>query len=96
MLNVAKYDLTIEEAAALGQSTSLVVSGLASLLVNTLLLPVAGVPGARILHHPRDSPHPSLMGGSGRVQQLTTIQNIIHRPETGAVGLRVDSSLSLE
>ena len=96
VLNVPQDDLTSDEAAALGQSTALVVSALSSLLVNTMALPVAGVPGARLLHHPRDSPHPSLIGGS-RGQQLTTIQNIIHmRAEAGAVGLPVDSSVNLE
>ena len=93
VLNVSKDDLTNEEVAALSQSTSLVVTALTSLLVNTLALPVAGVPGARILHHPRDSPHPSLMGGRGH--QLTQIQNIIHQ-RLEAVGLPVDSSVNLE
>ena len=42
-----------EEISALSQSTGLVVSALSSLLVTTLALPVAGVPGAQLLHHPR-------------------------------------------
>ena len=94
VLNVAKDDLTTEEVAALAQTTSLVVSALGSLLVNTLALPVAGVPGARTLHHPRDTPHPSLLGGRG--QQLTAIQNIIHQRLEAGPGLPVDSSVNLE
>ena len=94
VLNVAKDDLTTQEVAALAQTTSLVVSALGSLLVNTLALPVAGVPGARTLHHPRDSPHQSLLGGRG--QQLTAIQNIIHQRLDAGPGLPVDSSVNLE
>jgi huntingtin len=97
VLNVAKDDLTTEEVCALSQSTALVVAAISSLLVTTLALPVAGIPGARLLHHPRDSPHPSLL--SGRGQQLTAIQNIIHQrlEDLGAPpGLPVDSSVNLE
>ena len=68
-----KEFLTNEEVAALSQSTALVVEAISSLLVATLAIPVAGVPGARPLHHPRDSPHHSLLTGRG--QQLTAIQN---------------------
>ena len=75
VLNVSREDLTNQEVAVLSQSSALVVSAITSLLVNTLALPVAGIPGARILHHPRDSPHYSLL--SGRGQQLTEIQNIV-------------------
>ena len=77
----------------LSQSSALVVSAITSLLVNTLALPVAGIPGARILHHPRDSPHYSLL--SGRGQQLTEIQNIVttRLEDSGApTALPVDSS----
>jgi len=97
VLNVSRDDLTNEEVSALSQSTALVVAAISSLLVNTLALPVAGIPGARLLHHPRDSPHPCLM--SGRGQQLTSIQNIIHQrlEDRGASpGLPVDSSVNLE
>eukprot|EP00092_Neocalanus_flemingeri_P097801 GFUD01124696.1.p1 GENE.GFUD01124696.1~~GFUD01124696.1.p1 ORF type:complete len:1012 (+),score=244.69 GFUD01124696.1:363-3038(+) len=97
VLNVSRDDLTNEEVSALSQSTALVVAAISSLLVNTLALPVAGIPGARLLHHPRDSPHPCLM--SGRGQQLTAIQNIIHQrlEDSGASpGLPVDSSVNLE
>jgi len=97
VLNVSRDDLTNEEVSALSQSTALVVAAITSLLVNTLALPVAGIPGARLLHHPRDSPHPCLM--SGRGQQLTAIQNIIHQrlEDRGASpGLPVDSSVNLE
>ena len=94
VLNVAKDDLTTQEVAALAQTTSLVVSALGSLLVNTLALPVAGVPGARTVHHPRDTPHQSLLGGRG--QQLTSIQNIIHQRLEAGPGLPVDSSVNLE
>ena len=93
VLNVAKDELTSAEVSALSQSTALVVSALTSLLVNTLALPVAGVPGARVLHHPRDTPHPSLLGGRG--QQLTAIQNIIHQ-KLDSGGLPVDSSVNIE
>ena len=85
----------------MSQSSALVVSAITSLLVNTLALPVAGIPGARILHHPRDSPHYSLL--SGRGQQLTEIQNILtSRLEDsgtapwGPTALPVDSSVNLE
>ena len=97
VLNVARDDLSNEEVSALSQSTALVVAAISSLLVTTLALPVAGIPGARLLHHPRDSPHPSLL--SGRGQQLTAIQNIIHQrlEDLGASpGLPVDSSVNLE
>ena len=63
--------------SAVSQSTAVVVTALCSLLVATLGLPVAGVPGAQLLHHPRDTPHSFLL--SGRGQQLTAIQNIIHQ-----------------
>ena len=97
VLNVSRDDLSNEEVSALSQSTALVVAAISSLLVTTLALPVAGIPGARLLHHPRDSPHPCLM--SGRGQQLTAIQNIIHQrlEDLGASpGLPVDSSVNLE
>ena len=97
VLNVARDDLSNEEVSALSQSTTLVVAAISSLLVNTLALPVAGIPGARLLHHPRDSPHHCLL--SGRGQQLTAIQNIIHQrlEDLGASpGLPVDSSVNLE
>ena len=97
VLNVSREDLTNQEVAIMAQSTGLVVSAITSLLVNTLALPVAGIPGARILHHPRDSPHYSLL--SGRGQQLTEIQNIIHTrlEDSGApTALPVDSSVNLE
>ncbi len=84
------------------------VGALASLLVATLGLPVAGIPGAatRLLHHPRDTPHPFLLTGRG--QQLTAIQNIVHQRladntttmvacgRLAALGLPVDSSVNLE
>ena len=98
VLNVSRADLSLEEMAALSQSTALVVAAISSLLVATLGLPVAGVPGARVLHHPRDSPHPSLLTGRG--QQLTAIQNIVHQrlQDRGVLrpGLPVDSSVNLE
>lgn len=97
VLNVSREDLTNEEVAALSQSTALVVDAISSMLVATLAIPVAGVPGARPLHHPRDSPHHCLLTGRG--QQLTAIQNIIHQrlQDTGAPpGLPVDSSVNLE
>ena len=52
-----------------------------------------------MLHHPRDSPHPSLLGARG--QQLTHIQNMIQqRLEAGSLAawcqLPVDSSVNLE
>lgn len=72
VLNVSHEDLSNEEVAALSQSTALVVTALCSLLVATLALPVAGVPAAQLLHHPRDSPNPFLLTGRG--QQLTAIQ----------------------
>ena len=50
VLNVAKEDLTNAEVAALSQTTALVVSALSSLLVATLALPVAGVPGTIIFN----------------------------------------------
>ena len=97
VLNVARDDLSNEEVRALSQSTALVVTAISSLLVTTLALPVAGIPGARLLHHPRDSPHPCLL--SGRGQQLTAIQNIIHQrleDLAASPGLPVDSSVNLE
>ena len=97
VLNVSREDLTNQEVAVMSQSSALVVSAITSLLVNTLALPVAGIPGARILHHPRDSPHYSLL--SGRGQQLTEIQNIVttRLEDSGApTALPVDSSVNLE
>jgi hypothetical protein len=57
VLNFSWEDLTNEEVAALSQSIAQVVAAISSLLVATLATPIAGVPGARPLHHPRDSPH---------------------------------------
>ena len=97
VLNVSNDDLSNEEISALSQSTALVVNALSSLLVTTLALPVAGIPGAQLLHHPRDTPNPFLL--SGRGQQLTAIQNIIHQRLDDAatrIGLPVDSSVNLE
>ena len=45
-------DLT-NQVAVMSQSSAMVVSATTSLLVHTLTLPVAGIPKARILHHPR-------------------------------------------
>ena len=57
VLNFSREDLTNEEVAALSQSIAQVVAAISSLLVATLAIPIAGVQGARPLHHPRDSPH---------------------------------------
>jgi len=104
VLNVAQDDLTNEEVSALAQSTASVVAALAALLVATLGLPVAGIPGARLLHHPRDMPNSFFLTGRG--QQLTAIQNIIHQRLSSddvsggrggtTAGLPVDSSVNLE
>jgi len=97
VLNVSHDDLTNEEISAVSQSTAVVVSSLSSMLVATLGLPVAGVPGAQLLHHPRDTPHTFLL--SGRGQQLTAIQNVIHQRLDASdirIGLPVDSSVNLE
>ena len=56
-----------------------------------------GIPGAQLLHHPRDSPNTFLLTGRG--QQLTAIQSIIHQRLDDAdirIGLPVDSSVTLE
>ena len=63
VLNVSLEDLPNEEVSALSQSTALVVAAIFSLLVATLAIPIAGVPGAWPLHHPRDSPHHCLLTG---------------------------------
>ena len=63
VLNVSLEDLPNEEVLALSQSTALVVAAIFSLLVATLAIPIAVVPGARPLHHPRDSPHRCLLTG---------------------------------
>ena len=63
VLNVLRDDLVGEEVAALSQPTASVVAALSSLLVRTLALPVAGIPGARHLHHPRDGTNRGLLFG---------------------------------
>ena len=98
-MNRFQTDFCNLQVSALAQSTASVVGALSSLLVATLGLPVAGIPGARLLHHPRDTPNTFLLTGRG--QQLTAIQNIVHQrlADTGrmaAVGLPVDSSVNLE
>lgn len=97
VFSLSKEDLSDAEIAALAQSSSLAVSAISALLLQTMALPAPGHPGlSRPIHHPRD--YPSTFLTSRRGQQLTLIQNLIHEKMKGQLVnyLPVDSLYNVE
>lgn len=77
VFSLSKEDLSDAEIAALAQASTIAVSAITGLLLQTLLLPKPGQLNlSKVIHHPRDDPSNFLT--SKRGQQLTLIQNLVH------------------
>lgn len=77
VFSLSKEDLSDAEVTALAQASTVAVSAITGLLLQTLMLPQPGHPQlSTFIHHSRDTPRSFLT--SKRGQQLTLIQNMIN------------------
>ena len=76
VFSLSKEDLSDAEVTALAQASTVAVSAITGLLLQTLMLPIGHPQLSTWIHHSRDTPSSFLTSKRGR--QLTLIQNMIN------------------
>ena len=76
VFSLSKEDLSDAEVTALAQASTVAVSAITGLLLQTLMLPIGHPTLSTWIHHSRDTPSSFLTSKRGR--QLTLIQNMIN------------------